>query len=86
MRYLAIHVIVHDRIIVLLYNCFAHGLLSILIHVCFTKRCDCDDHDKGRSDGEAEPSWAPELRNLDAPCPSLLVRHLVIDCVFKYNS
>ncbi|XP_037410188.1 DNA (cytosine-5)-methyltransferase DRM2-like [Triticum dicoccoides] len=57
----------HDRIIVLLCNCFAHGLLSILIHVCLTKRCDCDDHDKGRSDGEA-----PKLRNLDAPCPSSL--------------
>jgi hypothetical protein len=42
---------------------------------------DSDDSDKfeWESDGEAEPSWAPALRNLDAPGPSTLVRQVVTD-------
>lgn len=37
---------------------------------------DSDDSDKfeWESDGEAEPSWAPALRNSDDPGPSRLVR------------
>ena len=42
---------------------------------------DDDDSDKfdWESDGEAEPSAAPALRNLDAAGPSTLVRQVVTD-------
>ncbi|XP_044346399.1 DNA (cytosine-5)-methyltransferase DRM2-like [Triticum aestivum] len=35
-------------------------------------RNDSDGRDKGKSDVESEPSWAPDLRNLYAPGPSTL--------------
>ncbi|XP_037416906.1 DNA (cytosine-5)-methyltransferase DRM2-like [Triticum dicoccoides] len=35
-------------------------------------RNDSDGRDKGKSDVEYEPSWAPDLRNLYAPGPSTL--------------
>jgi hypothetical protein len=46
---------------------------------------DSDDSDKfewesdGEASGEAEPSSAPALRNLDAAGPSTLVHHVVTD-------
>ena len=49
---------------------------------------DSDDNDKfeWESDGEAAPSSAPALRNLDAPGPSTLVRQVVTGCVFQHKS
>uniref|UniRef100_A0A453PSG5 Uncharacterized protein n=1 Tax=Aegilops tauschii subsp. strangulata TaxID=200361 RepID=A0A453PSG5_AEGTS len=49
---------------------------------------DSDDNDKfeWESDGEAAPSSAPTLRNLDAPGPSTLVRQVVTGCVFQHKS
>jgi hypothetical protein len=52
---------------------------------------DSDDSDKFEwgSDSEAESSWAPKLRKLDAPGPSMLVRQVVTDikkCVFHHRS
>jgi hypothetical protein len=42
---------------------------------------DSDDSDKFEleSDSEAESSWAPKLRKLDVPGPSMLVRQVVTD-------
>lgn len=49
---------------------------------------DNDDGDKFELErnGEAAPSSAPVLRNLDAPGPSTLVRQVVTDCVFQHKS
>ena len=51
---------------------------------------DSDDSDKfeWEGDGEAEPSSAPALRNLDAAGPSTLVRQVVTDkrCLFQHKT